>query len=239
MVAGCGVTCVKYVFFTVNFFIFLCGVAVLGVSIWARLDSNFQNKIDKAITDNQKSGDVPVVMSNMFIALYVLMAVGSLLLICGFIGCTGACCENTCLLGLFFAIMLLMLLTEIAGAIYIFVTRNNGTLKEHVRAYFKTTLFDQQNNVEAQRQVLQLENSLNCCGYTGCVGTRIEALSQACCALRKGAPSCTDVLYDSMNNNFLIVGIVAICLVVVELLAMIFACILCNGIRSTDRYSYY
>lgn len=82
----------------------------------------------------------------MYIALYVLAAIGGLLLLCGFLGCCGACMESPALLGTvyhqiiistileqlfiifmkfqFFFIILVLFLAEIAGGIYIFVKKD-------------------------------------------------------------------------------------------------------------------
>lgn len=41
-----------------------------------------------------------IIKFKLRIALIILAVLGAGLLICGFLGCCGACCENTCLLGL-------------------------------------------------------------------------------------------------------------------------------------------
>jgi len=243
MVAGCGATCVKYLFFTFNFLIFICGGAILGVSLWARFDANFQSKlqemtqqVDKNVQTSAYIGNI----QNMYIALYVLAAIGGLLLLCGFLGCCGACCENTCLLGTFFFIILVLFLAEIAGGIYIFVKKDD--MRDDMRKAFRDS-FITNTNQEAKNQLKDIQEKGQCCGAAGCdptVGGQdlTDSTVIQCCATRRTAEGCSDKLFDLLKSNVTIVAIVAVCLVVVELLAMIFSCILCNSIRNSS-YQYY
>jgi hypothetical protein len=76
MVAGCGASCLKFIFFAFNFLVFVstvllfiivynektnttfyfqvCGGAILGLALWARLDDNFQYAINLALKDGAK-----------------------------------------------------------------------------------------------------------------------------------------------------------------------------------------
>lgn len=70
----------------------LAGAAILGVGIWVKVDSGsilgFLNKIDGAPSELQQVQNVG----------YLLIAVGALLLIMGFLGCCGAIKESRCML---------------------------------------------------------------------------------------------------------------------------------------------
>lgn len=73
-------------------FLQLAGVAILGVGIWVKVDSgsvlNFLGKID----------NMPTELSQVLNVGYLLIAVGILLVIIGFLGCCGAMKESKCML---------------------------------------------------------------------------------------------------------------------------------------------
>lgn len=70
----------------------LAGCAILGVGIWVKVDSGsifrFLGKIENA----------PKELSQVLNVGYLLIALGVLLLIIGFLGCCGAIRESKCML---------------------------------------------------------------------------------------------------------------------------------------------
>lgn len=70
----------------------MAGVAILGVGIWVKVDSgsilNFLGKIE----------DAPAELSQVLNVGYLLIALGALLLVIGFLGCCGAVRESKCML---------------------------------------------------------------------------------------------------------------------------------------------
>jgi hypothetical protein len=225
MVAGCGANCVKYLFFTFNFLVFLSGGAVLGVSLWARFDKNFQSTFNSAFGTR-----MPPEMQNMYIVLYVMMGVGAALILCGGLGCLGACCESPCLLGTFFAIILILFLAEIAGAIYIFVQKDK--IKTDLSKWYKDEMVSKYSSDKDIAGFLDTtQTEWKCCGATGCSDYMLPPSSCGCTSNLASVPGCIDKLYDKLKSNMTIVAIVLACLVAVELLAMIFSCILCTSMR--------
>lgn len=103
--------------FVFNGIIFLAGVAILGVGIWVKVDSgsilNFIGQIENA----------PAELTQVLNVGYLLIAIGALLVVIGFLGCCGAVRESKCMLMLFFIIVLLVFIAEVAGAIVILVFR--------------------------------------------------------------------------------------------------------------------
>ncbi|CAN9505119.1 unnamed protein product [Ophioblennius macclurei] len=98
-----------------NAIIFLAGAAVLGVGIWVKVDD------DSILSFLGKIENVPSELSQVLNVGYLLIVLGALLLIIGFLGCCGAIKENKCMLFMFFAIILLVFLAEVAGAIVVLV----------------------------------------------------------------------------------------------------------------------
>ncbi|XP_077474190.1 tetraspanin 35 [Stigmatopora argus] len=107
----------KFMMFTFNAIIFLAGAAILGVGIWVKVDSgsilSFLGKIENA----------PKELAQVLNVGYLLIAVGALLVIIGFLGCCGAIKESKCMLLLFFIIILVVFIAEVAGAVVILVYR--------------------------------------------------------------------------------------------------------------------
>ncbi|KAM3864393.1 tetraspanin 35 [Diretmus argenteus] len=105
----------KVMMFAFNGIIFLAGAAVLGVGIWVKVDSSsvlgFLQKIDNA----------PGELSQLLNVGYLLIAIGAVLLLIGFLGCCGAVRENKCMLLMFFVIVLVVTIAEVAGAVVILV----------------------------------------------------------------------------------------------------------------------
>lgn len=70
----------------------LAGAAILGVGIWVKVDSgsilSFLGKIQNA----------PAELSQVLNVGYLLIAIGVLLVIIGFLGCCGAVRESQCML---------------------------------------------------------------------------------------------------------------------------------------------
>lgn len=74
------------------FWLQLAGAAVLGVGIWVKVDSgsilNFLQNVEQA----------PSELGQLLNVGYLLIAVGAVLLILGFLGCCGAIRESKCML---------------------------------------------------------------------------------------------------------------------------------------------
>lgn len=70
----------------------LAGAAILAVGIWVKVDSgsvlNFLGEIENA----------PEELSQVLNVGYLLIAIGALLVVIGFLGCCGAIRENKCML---------------------------------------------------------------------------------------------------------------------------------------------
>nr|DBA17712.1 TPA: hypothetical protein GDO54_016042 [Pyxicephalus adspersus] len=105
-------TCIKVLMVLFNLAIFLAGGTLLGVGIWVSVDSGSFLKIFGTLGTGADS------IATQFVNVgYFLIAIGALLLILGFLGCCGAQKESKCLLIMFFSIVLIIFIAEIAGAV--------------------------------------------------------------------------------------------------------------------------
>lgn len=70
----------------------LAGAAILGVGIWVTVDSSSMLGVLSYIKD------APPQLAQLANVGYLLIAVGSILGVMGFLGCCGAITENKCML---------------------------------------------------------------------------------------------------------------------------------------------
>uniref|UniRef100_H2ZH37 Tetraspanin n=1 Tax=Ciona savignyi TaxID=51511 RepID=H2ZH37_CIOSA len=148
MMSG-GMKCLKYCMIVFNLLFMLCGATLLGLGIWIVVDGNSFGKL---------------VASNSIIlnAVYVIIGVGAALFVIAFLGCCGAIKQNRCLLGTFFAIVLIIFIAQVVGGILAFV------FYDRVRPVALDTMNKYQQNstdpVSVGWDVLQA--TFQCCGFT-------------------------------------------------------------------------
>ncbi|NXL06499.1 TSN1 protein, partial [Mesembrinibis cayennensis] len=104
---GC-FTFIKVMMILFNLAIFLGGGTLLGVGIWVTVDG--QSFLD--IFGTISSSIMQVVNVS-----YFLIVIGSILLVIGFLGCYGAQKESKCLLMMFFSVVLIIFIAEVAAAV--------------------------------------------------------------------------------------------------------------------------
>ncbi|XP_044038190.1 tetraspanin 35 [Siniperca chuatsi] len=151
----------KGMMFVFNGIIFLAGAAILGVGIWVKVDSgsilSFLGKIENA----------PAELSQVLNVGYLLIAIGALLLIIGFLGCCGAIRESQCMLLLFFIIVLLVFIAEVAGAVVILVFRPlaDELLTKFGTAAVQNIKKDYGKNPDVTGLWNTTMGTLKCCGF--------------------------------------------------------------------------
>ncbi|NXM45223.1 TSN1 protein, partial [Gymnorhina tibicen] len=104
---GC-FTFIKVMMILFNLAIFLSGGTLLGVGIWVKVDGQSFLKIFGSLS----SSVLQVVNVS-----YLLIVIGAILLVIGFLGCYGAQKESKCLLMMFFSVVLIIFIAEIAAAV--------------------------------------------------------------------------------------------------------------------------
>jgi len=233
MVYGCGNKCVKYLVFLFNFLVFVIGIVILGLTISVLVSSPVKEYFQAILNQNTDGVD----LNSMNIALYVLIAIGALLMLTGFLGCCGAWCENTCLLSLFFSIILILFVAELACGIAILVN------KDQFKSTTFTAIADQMGKYnsldqDAKNAIDNMQTKYDCCGCNNSTDyTKKSQSVPASCQLTYYNTGCCAKVWNDLESQLGIVGGVAIGILVIELLAMIFSCILCQAFRRGD-YQY-
>ncbi|XP_019111718.1 tetraspanin-18 isoform X1 [Larimichthys crocea] len=238
-------SCMKYLMFIFNFFIFLGGSFLLGVGVWVLLDP---------------MGFREIVAANplLFTGVYVILAMGGMLFLLGFLGCCGAIRENKCLLLFFFMLILFIFLAELAAAILAFLFREHLT-----RDYFSRELkrhYQGRNNSDVFTSTWNaIMTTFDCCGVSGPEDfeeslfrllSPNKLVPEACCqrngylgdvsveqcvsgggvAFRHNK-GCYSAMVDYFETYIYTAGALAIVVLTIELFAMVFAMCLFKGIQ--------
>ncbi|KAM6321164.1 tetraspanin-8 [Aegotheles albertisi] len=145
-------SCMKYSMFIFNFIFWLCGSIILGVSIWIRASQGIQQDI--------------VIDSSVFVGVDLLIAVGSIIMVLGFLGCCGAIKESRCMLMSFFIGLLLIVILQLTGGILGAVYRSQ--LEASLNLTLEASLDSFQSTKEEykifHKQFHVFEEMNQCCG---------------------------------------------------------------------------
>lgn len=153
---GCGMKCLKYLLFAVNFIVWVCGIVVLVVGIYSRVKAGDWSDLLK---------DVSVVD-----AANLLIASGAFVMIIGFVGCCGALRQMRPLLVVYIVMLVLIFILEIAGGIYAAVKKDDAikAIENNFKditenSYGKTSKADE----GLTKSVDWFQENVKCCGAKG------------------------------------------------------------------------
>ncbi|XP_012689971.1 CD9 antigen [Clupea harengus] len=200
-----GMKCVKYLLFIFNFIFWLMGSLVLAVGLWLRLDPEVVSLLsDEGAPDT------------FFIGVYILIAAGALVMLVGFFGCCGAVRESQCLLGLFFACLLIIFGAEVAAGVFGFLSKDK--IIEDIQNFYAESIKEDNNGtmIQSYNKVL------------GCCGTQDSA-----CPDSPDLKTCDEAISEFFNSKLFIVGYVGIGIAGVMIIGMIFSMVLCCAIRNS------
>ncbi|XP_069760604.1 uncharacterized protein [Narcine bancroftii] len=255
MASGC-LCCLKYLMFVFNlvFWVFisadvrnmiedatvhlLCGCGLLGVGIW--------------LSATQGSFATLAPSLPYLSAANLVIAIGTTIMVVGFLGCLGAIKENKCLLLSFFIILVTIFFMELILVILFFVYRTE--VGEYVRRDLKRglMLYDSEGNVGLTNAWNIIQNEYECCGVDN--ATDWDSLMggnfvpDSCCqeySQKCGlhdpskwfANGCYDKIAAFIEQRSVVLGSVAMSVVVIQILGMVFSMILFHQIsRGGKKY---
>ncbi|KAJ8340169.1 hypothetical protein SKAU_G00348020 [Synaphobranchus kaupii] len=245
---GC-ITATKYFLFLFNLLFFIFGALILGFGLWILLDNQSFIAVLQESSTSLKVGS------------YILIGVGSLSMLMGFLGCIGTIYEIRCLLGLYFTCLLLILIAQVVAAALIYFQRDQ--LKSEMSSIVNRIIVDytgQNRTTDVAWDYIQ--RTIQCCGWTGpgnwTENTLIKNSSQLYpCSCRnvslpgvdlKNGGLCETLspewpVYSAgcissveswlLNNCGVILG-VCVGVAVIELLGMILSMCLCKSVHQED-----
>ncbi|XP_032895016.1 CD81 antigen [Amblyraja radiata] len=233
-VEGC-MKCIKYLLFVFNFLFWLAGGVVLGVALWLRHDPQTTQVLDTQLEDKPAP-------NTFFIGVYILIGVGAVMMIVGFLGCYGAIQESQCMLGTFFICLVVLFACEVAAGIWGFVHKDEvaSELKMFYDQASTAYLMPDRNperKDQAKTVLVALHNALDCCG----ADFANKLLSADLCPKQKGIgviakADCGTQIKELFTEKLYIIGIAAVIVAVIMILEMIFSMVLCCGIRNNSVY---
>ncbi|XP_072905211.1 tetraspanin-4a isoform X1 [Hemitrygon akajei] len=231
--------CLKYLMFVFNLLFWLAGCGILGVGIWlAVTQGNFATL----------SATFPFLS-----AANVLMGMGTVAMVVGFLGCVGAIKENKCLLLSFFFLLLLIFLMELIGGSLFCVYRVQ--IDTYAREDLKDglQLFGTDGNIGLTNAWSIIQTDFRCCGvsnYTDWFDVfNTTQVPDSCC--REYTVSCglhspetwwKDACYERvklwLQDNLLAVGTFALCTALVQVVGLTLAMVIfCQAVHGTESHT--
>lgn len=234
-VEGC-TKCIKYLLFVFNFVFWLAGGVILGVALWLRHDPQTTSLLYLEL------GDRPA-PSTFYVGIYILIAVGAVMMFVGFLGCYGAIQESQCLLGTFFTCLVILFACEVAAGIWGFV--NKDQIAKDVKQFYDQALQqavvdDDANNAKAV--VKTFHETLNCCGSNTLTTLTTSVLRNSLCPSGSSVltnlmkEDCHQKIDELFSGKLYLIGIAAIVVAVIMIFEMILSMVLCCGIRNSSVY---
>uniref|UniRef100_A0A1I7XXP4 Tetraspanin n=1 Tax=Steinernema glaseri TaxID=37863 RepID=A0A1I7XXP4_9BILA len=232
MVYGCGNQVIKFLVFSTNFLIFAFGALIFGFSLWANLDHDFAKHLQEFVNQTGMDPSHLDDLSKYQASLWVLVAVGFLLLIVGFLGCCGAACESALMLTLFFVVILILSVIELGAVIFALV--NKTALMESLQQLLQKS----SGTADLRKNLLPIENLFQCCGATRETQYLYEQ-DGLCKGALSGAYDCFSVISEHLERTGEVVIVIAFVLLAIEFFSMVFSCILMRafGERSPAYYA--
>ncbi|TDH09262.1 hypothetical protein EPR50_G00084990 [Perca flavescens] len=235
MARGC-LCCLKYMMFIFNLIFWLCGCGLLGVGIWLSVSQGSFATFSPSFPSLS--------------AANMVIAIGAIVMVTGFLGCLGAIKENKCLLLSFFIVLLIILLAELILLILFFVYSDK--VSENAKQDLKDglALYNSENNIGLRNAWNIIQAEWNCCGVIAYTDWH-EALKEKvvpdrCCQEHYqncGQNStnmfwnrgCFEKVEEWLDDNKHMLGTIGMVILVVQLLGMAFSMTLFHHIHRTGK----
>ncbi|XP_038550540.1 CD9 antigen isoform X1 [Micropterus salmoides] len=197
---GCGLAC-KYILFIFNLVFAVLGFAFLGLGLWLRFSESTRGIFQ-----------IEALNSSAFVmAVTVLIALGSVMLIVVVFGDYGACNEKRCSLQVFSALVSILALAEVVAGVLAY-SKSDEVGMSIVEFYSSMyALYLNSGDPVIGVTLTFIQKMLHCCGVTGVV---VIELAQKTCPKPDGfwqnivMPNCPGVIADVFNSKAsLVMGI--------------------------------
>ncbi|XP_045413824.1 CD82 antigen [Lemur catta] len=143
----------KYFLFLFNLLFFILGAVILGFGVWILADrSSFISVLQTSSSSLSMGG-------------YIFIGVGAVTMLMGFLGCIGAVNEVRCLLGLYFAFLLLILIVQVTAGVLFYL--NVGKLKQEMGSIVTELIRNYNSSHEDSLQEAwdYVQAQVKCCGW--------------------------------------------------------------------------
>ncbi|KAG5845232.1 hypothetical protein ANANG_G00136620 [Anguilla anguilla] len=235
MARGC-LCCLKYMMFLFNLVFWLCGCGLLGVGIWLSVSQGSFATFSPSFPSLS--------------AANLVITIGTIVMVTGFLGCLGAIKENKCLLLSFFISLLVILLAELILLIlfFVYMDKVNENAKQDLKDGL--ALYNTDNNVGLRNAWNIIQAEWKCCGVTGFSdwhdALRERVVPDRCCqehsqGCGRNATSmfwtqgCYEKVEEWLDDNKHLLGTIAMCILVIQLLGMAFSMTLFQQIHRMGK----
>ncbi|KAM6114422.1 tetraspanin-2 [Phoenicopterus ruber ruber] len=213
-----GMRCIKILLFIFNLTFWLAGLAVIAFGLWLRFGAVMAD-----FASDKKSPEY------FFMGLYVLVGAGALMTTVGFFGCCGAARESQCLLGAFFACLLVIFAAEVTVGVFAFIGKKVAI--QEAQKIYEDIYDDYMKNPagKVNRTIYRYHLALQCCGKDNME----QQMGLPCPENIQMPKNCLVEIQNVIDANLHLVGIVGIAIAGITIFGMIFSMILCCAIRNT------
>ncbi|XP_029580209.1 tetraspanin-2-like [Salmo trutta] len=154
-------------------------------------------------------------------SVYILIIAGSLVMLLGFFGCCGAVRESQCLVGSFFACLLIIFGAEVAAGVFGFL--NKDKIIEDVQNYYVKSYNNDDDNSSSTTIQHSYHQVLNCCGMS----------QRPCPEAPADTKDCEAGIKEFFNSKLYMICYVGIGIAGVMVVGMLFSMVLCCAIRNS------
>ncbi|NWX26863.1 TSN2 protein, partial [Notiomystis cincta] len=210
----------------------LAGLVIIAFGLWLR----FGGPMAEFATD-KKSPEL------FFMGLYVLVGAGAIMSAVGFFGCCGAARESQCLIGTFFACLLVIFAGEVTAGVFAFIGKKVA-IQEAQKIYIDAYEDYMKSPVgKVNSTIYRYHVALQCCGKGNVEqpavlpcpeNIQLPKASGLCpdCSNHFFMSNCLVEIQNVIDTNLHLVGIVGIAIASITIFGMIFSMVLCCTIRN-------
>jgi hypothetical protein len=188
MAIGCGACFAKILVIAYNAIFLLTGLALIALGIWLIADGTITNFINLSF-----NGSNSTFFRN---AAILLIAMGALILIVSVIGFLGAILENTILLGIYIALLIVIFCGEIAGGVVAIVYKDR--IVYNLQTILSSSISGLVSENTTKPYYIQSANNTCQTSDTGYLWDFAQ-ISLACCGVN--APSDYQLAFQESNTD--------------------------------------
>jgi len=225
---------IRIILFVLNFIFWAAGGVILGVGIYVKV------QLDQLKT-------LEVSHDTLNTSALFLISLGCIVFVVGLLGCCGSLTQNRCMLLLYFSLVTIIFIGEIALAIAVYYNKDGVT--DSIKDQFKDCMGKYSNKTEeiCRDTIDSLQSVLKCCGInkpTDWKNYTMETPPSSCCIDGKNCTytencfkdGCYNTINDFVNTNAKYIGFGVLGVALVELLGMSLACYLRSFIIKRTEY---
>jgi len=229
-----GVDCMRGLLLVLNILFVLLGLALIGIGIYIKVDSNFASILDKL--EDLKG----ISAQALGFLAFAMIGGGVFTLLVALLGCMGALWRNRCFLYMYAVILVILMIIELVGFIMALVYK--GKLQDLYEKPFYDLLHTalEANDTNTLLIIQDLENKLKCCGIHNISDYQpyphIEKSEY--CINNPQAKGCAAAIISIFETNLPIIGGTLGGVILLELFCLIGAIILAKALNKDSDMLY-